>query len=526
MGATAQPLNVNPTVAAFGQLGQSNAARRQRRDAQRSALFRTAGALGGLAVSGGNPLGAAIGSEVGGALSGQAPNVPQLIQTGVALQDRSIAAESTAADQAALNRASQQFQGTPGQEFFDPDTGGVTEEIGGTPPNLQGALGTLLTRPRTAGAALGGSITLAGQRAATERAATTATATERRFQQKETRLRGTGGDVGLPKVGKTIDQPLGKGLFQKHVFTREGVFIPLGKPFRKRDAPGERAIRDTAFVNVAPEGQTPIWETRAITSDAQVADLVKQHGQDRVTLEDPRRGQAAASEQLLRERRRAAQVGAAGAPGPPSAPIPAPTAGAGQKTGRTLEAIQGGGIGPASNLAEVLDNVVGGLGLQSLIGMEGGSIFPEVQKNRQHLRAMRMHIQGVMKQSNRFAKWEKDQINPILPDPDKFWKNPATSANQLVELRDLFTSKIALNNNAIRSGTLTDKQVDELNLKNIELTGMLSFMRGTPSQPQAAPPRQQEDAFKLFNTDTTGMSLPELKAHRTKLESLSGGAIQ
>ena len=501
MGATAQPLNVNPTVAAFGQLGQSNAQRRQRRDAQRSALYRTAGALGGLAISGGNPLGAAIGGEVGGALAGQAPNVPALVQQFATQQAGAQQQEQLGALQTALTPTAQDDLGFEGTAVTQPaiDRGRVSAALA----------------PLAPGAAA--QLAFGGGRGAERRQIAKDVGGRQRFVDT--------GELAFPRAQapeETTTQRIVKDATGRQRFVESGKLV-FPKVTVAPKVTDPKPIRDTAFVNVAPVGQTPIWETRAITSDDQVAALVKKHGQDRVTLEDPRRGQAAASEQLLRERRRAAQVGAAGAPAPPSAPIPAPTAGAGQRTGRTLEAIQGGGIGPASNLAEVIDNVVGGLGLQGLIGMEG-SLFPEIQKNRQHLRAMRLRFQGIFKQSNRFAKWEKEQIEPILPDPDKFWKNPATSANQLVELRSLLESKLGLNNNAIRSGTLTDKQTNDLNLKNIEINEMLSFMGGTPSQSQTQPATQQQDA-QLFNVDTSGMSLSERKAHNDKLERVLGGGV-
>ena len=120
MGATAQPLNVNPTVAAFGQLGQSNAQRRAKRDAQRAALFRTAGALGGLAISGGNPLGATIGSEVGGALAGQAPNVPALAQQFATQQAGAQRQEQIAALQESFTPTQQDDLGVEGTAVTQP----------------------------------------------------------------------------------------------------------------------------------------------------------------------------------------------------------------------------------------------------------------------------------------------------------------------------------------------------------------------------------------------------------------------
>jgi hypothetical protein len=161
-----------------------------------------------------------------------------------------------------------------------------------------------------------------------------------------------------------------------------------------------------------------------------------------------------------------------------------------------------GGVGPWSNLAAGIDAVVGGLGVNEALGYKG-SLFPETAKNRTYLRALRQLGKAAFVNNPRFPIAEQQLVNDLLPDPDTFWQNPGTTANEVVELRTVLNGWKAANNEIIATAPLDPKTLGELVAKNAEIDRFLSLMGAGSAELRTEAPEigTVEDGYRFKGGD-------------------------
>ena len=516
-----QRLDISGVTGPLDRKAQIAAQRRAERHQKKAAMLSAIGAIGGFAISGGNPLGAAIGSQAGGALAGQSPNVPGLIQTGVALQDRSQQQEAQAADQAARQEAALQLQGTQGQEFFDPDTGGLTEEIGGTPPDLRGALSTLLPT-RLGGAALSGIVSLQGRQAAGRRQIAKDVSGRQRDVQT--------GELVFPEA-REPERPEGKRRiikdaagFQRFADTGKRVFPDVKKPPPKPSTVG--VLRDRRIQGLVARGLTVNEATDVTDGNAKI--------------ETTTQGRTLYTNLVTRETREitpiaAPEPGQVDQTGAQQAPPPTRSEGAlAQFADTTSRAATPSGrpptlweaAGDAAGILPVMEEIWAGI-----IGQFPGMPVPErATTARTQFRQLSRELFKTLALSDRFPVREFEQIKEEFKILPGVWDSEATTKIALRTLDGNLDRRITNEMAAARNTQLTDRVRGNARRAANAMTNFRKVI-GVPSgdpqvQGQPAPQRRQEDASRLFNVDTTGMTLPELKAHRAKLEALSERGFQ
>ncbi len=130
------------------------------------------------------------------------------------------------------------------------------------------------------------------------------------------------------------------------------------------------------------------------------------------------------------------------------------------------------GTGPWSNLAALVDAVVGGSGAGKLVGADG--LFKDTQASRQMLRLIKQTGKAALLNSSRGATWEQQMIDKLFPDPSTFFTNPRTEANKFNILRDTMLEEKQFNLQALTTAgdaatisklETSNRQIDKLLLK-------------------------------------------------------------
>uniref|UniRef100_A0A6M3J944 Uncharacterized protein n=1 Tax=viral metagenome TaxID=1070528 RepID=A0A6M3J944_9ZZZZ len=135
-----------------------------------------------------------------------------------------------------------------------------------------------------------------------------------------------------------------------------------------------------------------------------------------------------------------------------------------------------GGTGPYRKLFSAIDNVAGGLGVDMAFGADG--LFPETQENKQRLQELRQLIKPAFMNSSRGAVWEQEQINKLVPDPEKIWRNPRNEAKKIGNLRNVLGILKSEHNQTISQAlTLEEAQEARAAIRNID---RVLTLLGTP----------------------------------------------
>ena len=146
---------------------------------------------------------------------------------------------------------------------------------------------------------------------------------------------------------------------------------------------------------------------------------------------------------------------------------------AGQRRPEAMREVAISGTGPYSMLEAAVDKILGGFGVDLVIGKEG--LFPDTQENRQMLRAIKQTGKNALMNSARGAIWEQKRIDELFPDPDRFFTNPRTEAQKFKVLRDTLMAERTHNNEAIVTAT-DPKVVSDLARSNVEIDRLLSLI--------------------------------------------------
>jgi arsenate reductase-like glutaredoxin family protein len=162
------------------------------------------------------------------------------------------------------------------------------------------------------------------------------------------------------------------------------------------------------------------------------------------------------------------------------------------------------GTGPGAMAAAVADAVLGGFGITSLFGVD--AIFKDETDARQTLRAFRERAKEILLRGTRKTRWSEEQLNKILPDPEKLIRNSSTEARKIGALRKQLQTELYFNTQAITNGS--EDTINEMNRVNVEIKGILSQMdTGKTQSVSPVSGRTYEQVMKeLIKADADGDS--------------------
>ena len=140
------------------------------------------------------------------------------------------------------------------------------------------------------------------------------------------------------------------------------------------------------------------------------------------------------------------------------------------------------GTGPLSSLKAGIDAFFGGLGVDKAFGQEG--FFPDTIDSRQTLRGLYHRAYGTLQQSQRGAKWDLELLKSYFPDPDTFFKNPASEARKFRDLRNMLHRRKQYNRQVIMR-TTDPEMAAELEAENVELGSLVHLL--TPKEDKIEP---------------------------------------
>ncbi len=503
------PVNIQPILSALGQSAQINERKRLERERRRAARLGTIGALGGAAAGfaiGGPPgalFGLQAGRQVGGAVAGQPIDAVALASTGLgALQFQQNQAalaqrnEATQAVQSALSPppvVDETGRETPGQV----DLSRLPGALAGIAPVPAAQLAAQLARPQpgrtrqlspaeaAAGGFQTGSVVQEGPRG------------------KRTVVQGppSGGkaavlfDITDAKGNLILDEagfPLGNAITREEAKNRAAG--TLGARIRKFSETRRSASPTTGTVTLrSPGGEKEVTLTP----------LNPNFAEELIRLTSPPNNFTRVTRQItetegLRERQRAAT---GETPTPAPTPAPVPTA-----EGALAQAAREG-TGPYSSIKAAIDSVLGGL------LPEGTIIWEKNQRSRQNLRLFNQQYIRVAIKNKRFPIKEVKEIKKLLGDPDTFFTNPETEALKYATARRVMEALRLSNDDAIRSGLLSQSDQNEVVRNNAEIDALFALMDEPTARP---PPPPGEGAIGLKDVDL--MTEEELDAEIRRQE--------
>lgn len=131
------------------------------------------------------------------------------------------------------------------------------------------------------------------------------------------------------------------------------------------------------------------------------------------------------------------------------------------------------GTGPWAGLTAFLDNVYGGL--------TGTDAFQNTMANRQFMRGITVLGRSALVVNPRFPVAEMENVQALFPDPDRFWVNPVSQANQLIEMKRLASAQLLKNLQMIApGGGASSDMIPDIEANNRELERLLDILATVP----------------------------------------------
>jgi len=131
------------------------------------------------------------------------------------------------------------------------------------------------------------------------------------------------------------------------------------------------------------------------------------------------------------------------------------------------------GTGPWAAFTAFLDNTYGGL--------TGTDAFQNTMGNRQFLRGITVLGRSALVVNPRFPVAEMENVQALFPDPDRFWVNPQSQANQLIEMKRLASSQLLKNLQMIApGGGASSDMIPDIEANNRELERLLDILATVP----------------------------------------------
>jgi len=108
------------------------------------------------------------------------------------------------------------------------------------------------------------------------------------------------------------------------------------------------------------------------------------------------------------------------------------------------------GLGPIAAMKQFANNTLG--------AFIEGQPFPETEEARNKIYTFNQRMRPFLQVSARGAKFDVENINKILPNPDKFWQDPDASKSKLANLYNVIELSIAEKTRLMDSTGTTGKQ--------------------------------------------------------------------
>ena len=157
------------------------------------------------------------------------------------------------------------------------------------------------------------------------------------------------------------------------------------------------------------------------------------------------------------------------------------------------------GTGPYAGISAFLDGISGLIPLESVRGF-----FTETQANRQFLRALTILGRSALVLNPKFPVAELERVGALFPDPDKFWADPESEANKLIELKAMAQKQLNENNEKLAAGTILDDKVKQAVISNnYELNRLLSLLVGVNDASGGISSEAYQD-LQLYTSQNTG----------------------
>ncbi len=155
-------------------------------------------------------------------------------------------------------------------------------------------------------------------------------------------------------------------------------------------------------------------------------------------------------------------------------------------------------IGPQSAVKQFINNTLG--------AVTPGQKFPETERSRNKVRAFNQTMRGLLTVSARGAKFDIENINKYLPNPDKFFTDPDAAKDILKNLNDTIGTTIRTKEDLLASKKLPSDEAGRLIEDINKLETALSYL---PSKEELEQTRKSTSDMTV--TDIMGMSREELK---------------
>jgi hypothetical protein len=131
------------------------------------------------------------------------------------------------------------------------------------------------------------------------------------------------------------------------------------------------------------------------------------------------------------------------------------------------------GTGPWAAFTAFLDNTYGGL--------TGTDVFQNTMANRQFMRGITVLGRSALVVNPRFPVAEMENVQALFPDPDRFWVNPQSQANQLIEMKRLASAQLLKNLQMIApGGGASSDMIPDIEANNRELERLLDILATVP----------------------------------------------
>ena len=129
--------------------------------------------------------------------------------------------------------------------------------------------------------------------------------------------------------------------------------------------------------------------------------------------------------------------------------------------------------GPWAAFTAFLDNTYGGL--------TGTDAFQNTMGNRQFLRGITVLGRSALVVNPRFPVAEMENVQALFPDPDRFWVNPVSQANQLIEMKRLASAQLLKNLQMIApGGGASSDMIPDIEANNREIERLLDILATVP----------------------------------------------
>ena len=131
------------------------------------------------------------------------------------------------------------------------------------------------------------------------------------------------------------------------------------------------------------------------------------------------------------------------------------------------------GTGPWAGFTAFLDNTYGGL--------TGTDVFQDTMGNRQFLRGITVLGRSALVVNPRFPVAEMENVQALFPDPDRFWVNSLSQANQLIEMKRLASAQLLKNLQMIApGGGASSDMIPDIEANNREIERLLDILATVP----------------------------------------------